>query len=1125
MAGASNTRSSQGSGGRASQKRARPKETKQAQSTPSAAPAATNLRKMASQSQSPPAPPARLSPQMEQEAPTRELSVIPITATFGTPQTFKLLNDRVPSRTGLLAHARQAQNLGIDAIELGKRVPPPPRDQAIMSSPVPQRCATVPQTHSTSAGDFSQHDMHRTMSMPQMPQMHHGLPTQFGGMVQQDMRTSGQQQPQVHPMHTGSARAPNFRGQNTQFYGNSQYMGPTQGQFGAMGSTMATNMIESMGRMGVDVRLPTGYHHPFGQMHPPPPPQQIYHQSPLNYAPAGQNWGMMPGGAPFSNQQIYSGQVANPFNNGQYRPPPPPMEHMNPQMAKIDPSIDPQLYAPNPFMSTPHIEQHPGPASSNMRRPSTQNGPIATPGPAQGIHNEANTTPHPNRGLGSTTQEIKRGVTATPGQNRPAQGIQNEVTATPRPNRGPKLAAQETPSGATATSPANQLPTSSIQENRNRTSTCSQKTTPSNSTIPVTKKVIITLDSPRFDEAFTFPASHEGWYSIAREQLNKGRKLEPDDLYSKICNGNFEVHMINPIFRSKVVWESVQQASGESSNQIEAPSHRLRMDEDASAASTQSNTLELSQAVKGPTTRKEPIAGPSQAATEPKTPMKAPSCPTNQETPFISPLCPTGPEEESPAPVLKSISTYVSPTSVPKPVSRHSTGTKNSDLVPKDLSKLAPQYLESHSGKSHDRQTGKRAAPATEEELSPSKRYKSFNQNAKAKGVAPAASSVASIDSTNDNRKSALGWQSFPGSPFQSMSQYPEHIHFAQGVAQLPAPNPSQLLPPAQDKYIRKSQAQNYVPAHPFNPRSSQPLNSFATSQGQAPKQYAAQIGINQLKNVEHAFNNSSHAPGVSAGMLPWLQHEMPTGLTGLPAQLLQYLQQQSMHSSNIANNQQQQQQSQGFDSSTNAISNQRHGHEAQAIGANDNSDLEEILSGTLDPAATTPLSPYNYSDSSFNSDSDPTSSHLQDMVEHLTPVRGIGSIDFELDDADFDRLFDDAAPDGDEASSHLPVGHADSNPKSDSNSSSSHPETPAQQPQPSPVFQDIDEFPSDNGGFDSFFSDIPVQAPGPFMQIAGNVSPLTRNLYEHQSRGGDFQDILDHEGVHDPAKQQGEVD
>lgn len=1181
MAGASKPRSSQATGGRASQKR-----TKQPKSSSRAAPTTAKFRTIASQSQSPPAPPAPLSPQMKHAAHMRELSGGPIEATFDNPQAFKVLNDRVPSRTGLLAHARQAQNLGIDAIELGERVPAPQGNQTIMASPAPQQPATVPQIYSMPAGGFPQHDMHRAASMPPM---HHGLPTQFGGMEQPNMRMSGLQQTQIGPMHMGTARQLNVSGHNTQFRGNAQHMEPNQVQFTGMGSNMGTNMMGNMGGgIGMNVGQPFGYNNPFGQMQPPPTPQRLYHQCPLNYGPAGPDWGMMPGNAQFNNQHIYPGQIGNPFNNGQYRPSPSPMQRTNPQMAKADPTIDPQLFSTNPFMSTQPVDQQGAAVFSSMGRPPTRNGPIATPrqnGPAistaqgamamnnmkrppsrngtlatprqsrpaisatQGVQNGVTATPQPNgasqstsRGASATprpnvapqwtNQDTTNRATATPRQNRPAistaQEFQNGRTVVARPKCAPKSTTPETPRGETAIPRPNDAPKSSTQEPRNETGVPSQGTASSNLAVPVIKKVVITLDNPRFDESFTFPASNKGWYVIAREQLKKENKSEPEDLHSKICNGNFEVRMINPIFRSKVVWESAQHGSGQTINQIERPSHCLRVDQDALTASTQCEGLGLSQVAKPPTTGKAPVAGPSQAKAnmKPKTPlMKAPPCPTNQETPSMSPLRLTGPDEESPS-------------SVRKPTLTPPIGTRNSDLVTKDLSRLSPQLLESHSKKSHDRQAGKRAAPITEEDLSPSKRHKSSNQNVHVTGGASISSSGMGTDSTNGIKKSTSALKSFPGSPLQSIEPYSEkdryvvagvHHAFLEGVAELPAPNPSQLPPPAGNKYLRKSQAQNYVPPHPFNPRPSQPLNNFAPFHAQAPNQYSgavsglmAELADSRLpeKWRNHPFVNPPYGPGIPAGMLPFLQVPMPNGfLSQQPRQL----QQQSMRSANIANNQQQQLQNQGYDFSANAASNQQQVQEDQGfkLGANDNSDLNEILSGNMNRAAAASLSRSSYSDAHFNANPDPTCSHLQNIEQGSSAVGGTGSLDVDLNDTDFDKFFDEPAQNADEASPPVPSGDSDPSSNSNSNHSASEPETPEKaKPQSSHSFINSNGFPSENGGFDSFLDDGPVQDPGPF-RAANDASPLTRSLYEHQSHGGEFQDILDHEGLYDPAKQR----
>jgi len=425
-AGVSKSRSSQSNEGRASQKRAQPKQPKPTSTR--TGPQGPDLRTQSFQSPTiaaatpfPPMDTFKLAPQM------RKISGGPIHSSFDKPQPFNVLNDRVQSRTQLLAHAEQAQDLGMYAIQRGQQVPAPSAgDQSIIASPAaPQPPMTGHQEHAVNQAGFQSHDIQRSMSLPPMDMYNNP----YGTMLPPNLPTNGQQQYQVTPAYDGLPGPQDLGGQTPKLPGYLQNVPFQQGQTAGMVPNGVANMAFN-GNIGMDYRQPFGHHQQPGM----PPPAYSHHMQyqglPINYgAPA-----VYTANAPFSSH-MFSGQVPNALHNGQQRTGPSPM----PRSASRMSSIDPQLVSASQYMPTPVVDQQ---AFVNATRPPTRNGLTATPQQS-----------HAPQFMG---QQSQNGATAAPrisNTNRTTTpATRNGISATSQPNPGPRMMApmaQQSQSGAT----------------------------------------------------------------------------------------------------------------------------------------------------------------------------------------------------------------------------------------------------------------------------------------------------------------------------------------------------------------------------------------------------------------------------------------------------------------------------------------------------------------------------------------------------------------------------------------------------------------------------------------------------------------------------------------------------
>jgi hypothetical protein len=427
-AGVSKSRSSQSNEGRASQKRAQPKQPKPTSTR--TGPQGPDLRTQSFQSPTiaaatpfPPMDTFKLAPQM------RKISGGPIHSSFDKPQPFNVLNDRVQSRTQLLAHAEQAQDLGMYAIQRGQQVPAPsPGGKSTIASPAaPQPPMTGHQGHAVNQAGFQSHDIQRSMRMPPMDMYNNP----YGAMLPPNLPTNGQQQYQVTPAYDGLPGPQDLGGQTPKLPGYLQNVPFQQGQSAGMVPNGVANMAFH-GNMGIDYRQPFEHHQQPGMPLPAYSHHMQYQGLPINYGATA----LYSTNAPFSSH-MFSGQVPNTLHNGQQRTAPSSM----PRSASRMSSIDPQLVSASQYMPTPVVDQQ---GFMYATRPPTRNGVTATPQQS-----------HAPQFMG---QQSQNGATATPRishTNRTTTpATRNEASAASQLNPGPRMMApmaQQSQNGATVT--------------------------------------------------------------------------------------------------------------------------------------------------------------------------------------------------------------------------------------------------------------------------------------------------------------------------------------------------------------------------------------------------------------------------------------------------------------------------------------------------------------------------------------------------------------------------------------------------------------------------------------------------------------------------------------------------
>jgi hypothetical protein len=390
------------------------------------------------------------------------------------------------------------------------------------------------------------------------------------------------------------------------------------------------------------------------------------------------------------------------------------------------------------------------------------------------------------------------------------------------------------------------------------------------------------------------------------------------------------------------------------------------------------------------------------------------------------------------------------------------------------MTKSSPQ---THIKKSHNPQTGKRTASTEEREVSPSKRHKAIYQIAQHAGGASVSSSKTRVGSNNmesTKRQTPNGIRL--AEPVDPLVQTSSERSFAAAVAQLPAPRPFQLLPPAQGKAIRQSQAQKHIPPRPFSPKPSQPLNNFDLFQAQSPQQYSAAMAerlAGELKRLPgFKFPNGN---GIAAGILPFVED----GLPAQPPQQQDQQDQQDQGNANDANDQQQPQQNQELDL-------------FEAMGVNSQQQNQDFDFAFDANAAN---SQYLLDDADFNF------------------VFGGANDNFDLDQILGLNGADAASP---------PLSfpeNANPDTTSNSNLASSSPETPPQR-EPDPNSAEYLAYHLDMD-IDDVRAMLQENDPGPW-RPGSNASVRAQMLAEFERDGGDFKDILDLEGVGDPARNGG---
>jgi hypothetical protein len=697
-AGVSKSRSSQSNEGRASQKRAQPKQPKPTSTR--TGPQGPDLRTQSFQSPTiaaatpfPPMDTFKLAPQM------RKNSGGPIHSSFDKPQPFNVLNDRVQSRTQLLAHAEQAQDLGMYAIQRGQQVPAPsPGGKSTIASPAdPQPPMTGHQGHAVNQAGFQSHDIQRSMRMPPMDMYNNP----YGAMLPPNLPTNGQQQYQVTPAYDGLPGPQDLGGQTPKLPGYLQNVPFQQGQSAGMVPNGVVNMAFH-GNMGIDYRQPFEHHQQPGMPLPAYSHHMQYQGLPINYGATT----LYSTNAPFSSH-MFSGQVPNTLHNGQQRTGPSSM----PRSASRMSSIDPQLVSASQYMPTPVVDQQ---GFMYATRPPTRNGVTATPQPiytprpmaqvaqqsqngavvAPGVRNPGNmTTQEPHRAPApaippnATDQQPQNRPTATPQNHLPGKLISNNgPTRTTQMNNISQAAPQHAANGASATHQANSIQNANVPTPHNgsvatprdnspvnmdsqapHNGTTSQSNPPEYPTQPALKKITITMTRPVFDTPFAFPTSGEGWNVVFKDQEEKTGVGQGDDFYARVSKGNFDIIIKNPIFRQGVVWEEASTVSSAPTNEMKSSAPVSTTAQDV--VSQQSVGLGVSEdpspsvlptQVATPSTSNDtPVAEPAQCSPNQnlKTPKMTASPPlSNQATPADSHLSATEltvPSTSSEAPVVE----------------------------------------------------------------------------------------------------------------------------------------------------------------------------------------------------------------------------------------------------------------------------------------------------------------------------------------------------------------------------------------------------------------------------------------------------------------------------------------
>jgi hypothetical protein len=248
--------------------------------------------------------------------------------------------------------------------------------------------------------------------------------------------------------------------------------------------------------------------------------------------------------------QIFPGQISNPLQNG---PPPQLCSIQRPETRMSH--LNPQLFEPNFHMAPQNLAQHASVPWMNGVVPPSQAGGFVAP---------------------QLTQQAQVGATANPQFKSPhtptAKISQNEHIATPERNDPPPTAVQNTQQRESAKPPVNHTANSASEDSRSGTST---STNPTSGSAPhqAQGKIIITLRSPVFDMPFVFPSSNEGWnvFLAERRQLNADYEPCPPDLHSRVSNGNFELHILNPTFRNGFKFQEAMNKSSTPINEVRSP--------------------------------------------------------------------------------------------------------------------------------------------------------------------------------------------------------------------------------------------------------------------------------------------------------------------------------------------------------------------------------------------------------------------------------------------------------------------------------------------------------------------------------------------------------------------------
>ena len=831
----------------------------------------------------------------------RQVSGGPISASLDIAQPFNVLNGPIHSRTKLLAHAEQANNIGVHAIQRGQKVPPSsPGTKSIMASPTPQQPMMTPQEQSAMQGGSQDTGMQRTASIPsdyqynqhvqRQPQnmQTYGQQGQQGthmndqqGQMGQPLQMSGQQWPhrgqnvqmnvprqcQMSPTFNaqhGFPGTPSFGGHGAQYLGIPQNLMFHPGQHGGIGPYAAAGTFDGLLNMSYNH---SGYNYPAFQQ--PATSHQMY---PNFYGPPS---GLMPQ-SPAPMPQNNAAQVSTAQNHGYNDHHQAPPQQQRP--ASRVSNIDLELRSGTPSAGLQSVNRS---ATTGLNsRPPTRNGLGAMPqqnhdmgqqhlygsNSTSGVNTPGNTSDqdqghgpslaatHFNGAPQPTVQQAQTGPLTASQANQATtqllQGPQSGQAVELQRNNTSQGAIEGFPNGARSTPQASQFaqPQSEGRWYGSNVDKPSPSGPPAESSGQVMK---IVLTKPIFETLFEFPASMDALYAHIKEQSKK--MLQPDnnlppaeDLEFSISNGLLEYQFLNPVFCAGVKFSDEAKIT----SPVTKAGCPLSKQGNCSSLNCTGCTSVASNATRAPA--KGLVQEQLNAA--PKTPPRRATSSTTQVTPAVESM---NLENRQDTPIDRT--------------------SAQSELSQGDCSR---QNMQNSTGaSSNNRASGKRAAPATEQGESPSKRHKGRTQTPSVVNAEPKEPA---------KREGADGRLKSVEAEFKS---------FASEVSRYPIPNLPQTLPP-----------RNIASTQSFSPKPSRPLKSSILFTSPRRKQYKEQLEKSIEKQCPEAYNEfKASLKTAPVNRTPASEPDIPLAEAGVP---VPQQQQQIRHATTNANHEPQENQS-----------------------------------------------------------------------------------------------------------------------------------------------------------------------------------------------------------------------